>query len=193
MSRYTLSAMLVLIAWIQCSYAADVDSGPAVGDKIPPLKVHAVTGRMEGVGVDYPSQRQDAPTVYVLFPAERWDRPLARFLRKLDEAAGAAGDDTYVVAVWLTNDAETTAEYLPRAQQSLNLSRTAFCSFSGAAGPDGWALSDRADVTVVVAISGKVLHSAGYVSPNESLVPAVAESLRKSRAAAAASGGSAEP
>ena len=65
---------------------ADVASGPAVGTEIKSLNVEVVTGDNAGETRDYAADRADSPTIYVFLHAERFDRPTARLLRKLDEA-----------------------------------------------------------------------------------------------------------
>ncbi|MBI1374217.1 MAG: hypothetical protein GC159_15985 [Phycisphaera sp.] len=109
--------------------------------------------------------------------ADNWSRPMARFLRKIDEAAGKA--DAYVVAVWLTSDAEKSRNYLPRAQASLKLTNTALTVFEGdaASGPDGWGINDRAFCTVVVANKTKVAAQFGFVSVNETDAPKIETAL----------------
>ena len=53
------------------------------------------------------------------------DRPMARFMRKLDETLLKESEEVYIVAVWLTDDVDKTKGYLPRAQQSLKFQNTA--------------------------------------------------------------------
>ena len=77
---------------------ADETSGPPVGEKIPALKVYAVTGDPKDKEVDYAAETKDKSTVYFLVPADQWDRPMARSLKKLDEGLGK-DDSEAVVAV----------------------------------------------------------------------------------------------
>jgi hypothetical protein len=104
---------------------------------------------------------------------------MARFLKQLDEAAPKEGEDVYVVAVWLTEDAAKTKEYLPIAQKSLSLHNTALTCFPGEVGPKDWGINVDAHLTAVVAAGGKVAKAFGYRSINETDVPAVREALRK--------------
>src|SRR4051794_38706989 len=104
---------------------AEVDSGPAVGEKVPELKVLPLTGPLEGKEPDYAAERKGKPTVYLLIPADRFARPIARFMKTLDGKVKEAGDGAYVVAVWLTEDQNATKEYLPKVQKSLQLDNTA--------------------------------------------------------------------
>ena len=164
-----------VLAWAQ-----DVVSGPDRGKKVPPLKVFDATGPNQGKELDYVAERKDKPTVYVFVQADQWDRPMARFLRKLDEAVRKASKDSHVVAVWLTEDPSKTKEYLPRAQQSLQLQATALTCFSGKkAGPDGWGINADAHLTVAVANKQNTTATFGYRSVNETDVPGVRDALKK--------------
>lgn len=170
---------VVVVATRAAVVRADVESGPAVGEKIPALKVEAVTGPQEGKSLDYAADRAEKPTVYAFVQAERWSRPMARFLKKIDgELQGI--DDAACVAVWLAEKPDASKEYLPKAQMSLKFERTSLTSFAGEiAGPNGWGVNGDAHVTVVVARGGKTVARFGFVSVNETSVPQVIETLKK--------------
>jgi hypothetical protein len=153
---------------------ADVASGPKEGEKVATLKVYAVTGEPKGKEVDYARLRKDRPTVYVFVSAKNFDRPMFRFLKKLDEDLG---DDALVVAVWLTDDADGSKEYLPKISRYFK--RAALTVFGGSAGPKDWAIDADAHLTAVVAHKSKVVQSFGYLSLNETDVPAVVKTLKK--------------
>jgi hypothetical protein len=158
----------------------DIKTGPEAG-AVPELKVYDTTGPNTGSEVDYVADRKGKPTVYVFIAADKWDRPVARFLKELDTAVGKESDDAYLVAVWLTDDAEKTKAYLPKAQMSISLQRSALTCFLGdkAAGPKNWNINADAHVTAVVSTDGKVVKNFGYRSVNETDVPAVKEALAK--------------
>ena len=170
------SAVLLIasVAW------ADVESGPKVGDPVSPLKVFAVVGKLTDKEVDYAAERKDEPTIYLLVNAARFGRPAARFMKVLDEKLGDAPPNTYVVAVWVTDDVEKSKKYLPLAQSSIKFSNTALTVCGSPTGPDLWSVNADADVTVVVANRGKVVAKYGYVSVNDTLVAPVLEALKKS-------------
>jgi hypothetical protein len=90
---------LASLAWAQ-----EVSSGPDQGKKVPPLKVFAATGPNKDTEIDYAAERKEKPTIYLFIQADKWDRPMARFLRKLDQALQKANDEAVLVAVWLTED-----------------------------------------------------------------------------------------
>lgn len=175
------TALTVLLALGTATVAiADVTSGPSVGSKIPELKVAAVTGEFADHAVDYAAKREKKATVYVFVPAAKWDRPPARLIKKLDQELKAVDSDAAVVAVWLTDDVTKSKEYLPKAQQSLQLQNTALTVFDGAAtGPNDWTIVPEADMTVVVARDGKVTETFGFGSPNETVAKSVLEALKK--------------
>src|SRR5438067_12963216 len=93
----TLGLPFALLFLVTAPLRADETSGPPVGDKVPPLKVFAVTGEPKDKEVDYRELRKDKPTLYVL--VHEWDRPVARFLRTLDRASKDDAPVAYLVAV----------------------------------------------------------------------------------------------
>lgn len=176
--RWFLAIALLVVA--VAARAQDVTSGPNKGDKVGALKVFDATGNNKDKDVDYAADRKDKPTVYVFVQADKFSRPIGRFLKELDKAVKKESDDAYIVAVWLTDDAEKTKEYLPRAQQSIKLETTALtCHTGDKAGPKGWGINGDAHVTAVVAHKGKVVGSYGYQSINETDVPGVTGALKK--------------
>ena len=97
-------------------------------------------------------------------------------------AGSAICDDGLVVAVWLTDDADKTKDYLPVAQQSLQFQATALACFTGGkAGPEGWGGNADAHATAVVAAGEKVAATFGYRSMNETDVPGVRDALKEAR------------
>jgi hypothetical protein len=177
----SLSPLLAVLLASAAS-AQDVASGPAKGTRVPALKVFDATGRHEGKEVDYAAVRKDKPTVYVFVQADQWDRPMARFLRKLDEAVPKEGEEAAVVAVWLTDEVDQAKEYLPVAQQSLQFRATALTCFTGGkVGPEGWGVNADARLTAVVVAKGRAAKALGYRSVNETDVPEVRDALRRVR------------
>jgi hypothetical protein len=159
---------------------ADVESGPKNGEKVGELKVFAVVGSVENKEVNYAAERKDAPTVYLFVNAEKFSRPMARFMKELDKKLGDAGDKAAAVAVWVGGEVDKNKDYLPRVNKSLSFDKTALTVFAGdAGGPNGWGVNADAHLTVVVANGGKVMKSFGFVSVNEKDVTAVLDELKK--------------
>ena len=161
------------VAW------ADVESGPKAGEKVGELKAFGVVGKVEGKEADFAAERKDEPTVYLFVSAENFSRPMARFMRTLDGKLGEIDDKAAGVAVWLTEDADKSKEFLPRAQTSLKFDKTSLAVVGDKSGPNGWGVNPDAHLTVVVANKGKVVKSFAYTTVNETDVRAVLAELKK--------------
>jgi hypothetical protein len=173
MTRRLLAPLLLgmLVAGLA---RADVVSGPKDGEKVAPLKVYAVTGDPKDTEVDYASLRKHKTTVYVFVSAKEFSRPMFRFIKKLDEDLP---DDTLIVAVWLTDDADKSKEYLPKIAQYFK--KTALTVFGGTGGPKDWGINPDVHLTAVIADKGKVVKSFSYTSLNETDAPEVIETVKK--------------
>jgi hypothetical protein len=157
------------------AYAA---SGPAEKSDVPALKVDAVAGLVTGETKDFAAERKDMPTIYVFVQADKFDRPIGRFLKVLDQELGKDRPDVQVIAVWLTDDVQKSKEYLPRAQMSISLTQTVWSVYTGdKAGPTGWNIDVASSVTAVVADGMKVIKSFEYISVNDTVVPDVLKVL----------------
>ena len=175
---YRLAAIVFLLS--VGLVTAQPTSGPAAGSKAEPMKVHVVTGDRAGKEVEWVADRKDKPTVYVFVRADAFTRPMARFIRELDLELPKAEADAVVVAVWLTDDAAKSKEYLPKVQESIKLDKTAFAVFEGdKSGPNGWGINPDAHLTAVVVRDQKVQASFGYLSVNDKDVPAVVKAVKK--------------
>lgn len=169
------AGLLVLVS----SARADVDSGPAVGNPVPELKVYAVTGEHADKEVAISEERKDKPTVWMFVPKDKWSRPMARLMRELDAKLKDIGE-AHLVAVWLTDDQFTTKEYLPKAQQSIKLQDSSLTFYQGdPAGPADWGINPDAEVTVVVSGAGKIVATWGFVAVNETVLDDVLAALKR--------------
>jgi hypothetical protein len=159
-------------------WAQDIDSGPPKGAKVPELKVYSVSGPVQGDTVDYAAQRKEKPTVYLFIPADKWDRPMAMFIKELDKVMNKEIKDGLVVAVWLTDNQQKTKDYLPKVTQLFP--NAAISYFPGdKEGPKDWFINNQADITVILANQGKVVGRFGYNSVNETVAREVMMALSK--------------
>ena len=170
---------LVVVFVLSSSLAfADLDSGPGNGKTLEPLKVVVVAGESSGKELDFVAERKDKPTVFVLVVADKFVRPMARFIKVLDDKLKADRPDVDIVAVWLADDVTKSKDYLPKAFESLKTNRTAWSVFPGEkTGPNNWGINADADITVVVSDGAEATFSKGYRSINETEVPKVFEAL----------------
>ena len=180
MRHLRIGITITLVLLMAGALRAQIDSGPSAGGKVEALKAVAATGDDAGKEVDYAAERKAKPTIFVFVQSDKWDRPVARFLKTLDKELSAK--DAHIVAVWLTDDVDKAKAYLPKAQQSLQMTQTTFAVFPGdQSGPAGWGINADAHVTAVVTQDQKVIASFGYRSLNETDVPAVLKKLKESK------------
>jgi hypothetical protein len=174
-----LFASLLVLLMIVPVRADDVESGPEKGAKVPTLTVYDCTGENKEKSVDYAKLRKDKVTVYLFLPADKFSRPMNRFMKKLDEKVKSDYEGVYLVAVWLTDDEDKTKEFLPKVQTSVNYETTALTAFKGKDGPKDWNINSDAHLTIVVASKGKVTARFGYNSINDTEVPKVIKEIGK--------------
>jgi hypothetical protein len=179
MRRIMIFALLPLLNPMY-AIAQDLVSGPEKGSKVPALKVFDVTGLKKEKEADYAAERREQPTIYLFVSADKFDRPMNRFMKELDTAIIKDLGEAYVVAVWLTPDTDKTKEYLPKVQQSVQYGVTALTVFPGdKEGPKPWKVNGDAHLTAVLAHEGTVVATFGYRSLNETNVPMVIAALKK--------------
>jgi hypothetical protein len=159
--------------------ADDLASGPEKGVKTAALKVYDATGDHKEKTVDYAAKRKEKVTIYILLRADKFDRPMNRFMKGVDSAVNKDFAHAYVVAVWLTDDEKKTKERLPVIQDSVKYEKTALTCFKGMDGPKGWGINPDAHLTVVLTNKGKVVKTWAYQSVNETAVAGITKALKK--------------
>lgn len=181
-ASWNWALLAVMIAIAPSVVQAQVASGPAAGTKVEPLKVVIAAGENVGKDTDVAEDRKGKPTVFVFVQADKWDRPVARFLRTLDVDLAKDRTEVKIIAVWLTGDVMKSRDYLPKAQESLKLSQTTWSVHPGdKGGPAGWGINVDAHLTAIVVQDNKVTASFGYRSINETDVPAVIKELKPAK------------
>ncbi len=170
--------LALLVLGHPCARAA-IESGPAVGAVLPELKADAITGDDAGKKITFTATRKARPTVYIFIRADKFDRPIARYLKTLDKALVELGKGTHVVAVWLTDEVDKQREYLPKVQQSLKFEATTLALYAeDKLGPNAWAVNDRAFVTTIVSDGVTAKARFSEQSLNETNVPEVVAALK---------------
>ncbi|MCX7419841.1 MAG: hypothetical protein NT013_09930 [Planctomycetia bacterium] len=173
MKCFLFVVVLSLVALINVA-RAELVSGPGAEKKLDALKVFVATGDQASREVEFIAERKEKPTVYVFVPAEKFSRPMARFIKTLDEKLNSDRMDIDIIVVWLADDVAKTKERLPRVQESLKLNRTTWCVYPGEkTGPNTWGINPDADLTLVIANGPKTTVSRGYHSINETDTPKV--------------------
>jgi hypothetical protein len=179
--RLPVGLVTVALSTLACiSAGTAAGAGPTVGQAVPVLKVQAMKSDGRYEDADAATAAADKPVVYLLVQHSKWDRPIARFLKVLDEKLRDTSATAVGYAVFLSSDAEQVKEYLPRANQSLQFQNTTLSSYTDDGnGPADWNVNGDDSLTVAVAHKGKITATFSYVSTNETDVPAVLEALKK--------------
>ncbi|MBX3398871.1 MAG: hypothetical protein KF873_09030 [Gemmataceae bacterium] len=171
-------ATITLCGLLTAACRADVESGPKAGEKVGELKVAVVVGEKEGKDLDLAADRKDAPTVYLFVNAEKFSRPMARFMKKVDETVGDAHEKAEAAAIVVGGDVANWKDRLPKIQMSLKFAKTSMSVFDGS-DPKGWGINADAHLTVVLVKDGKVVKSYGFDSVNETDEKTVMEEFKK--------------
>ncbi|MDZ4689425.1 MAG: hypothetical protein SH850_30485 [Planctomycetaceae bacterium] len=178
MSRILWAASVLLFS---CGSSwADVESGPTVGEKTPALKVRVVTNGQPAEPADLVKERADNPTVYVVLPADKFDRPAARYLKGVDAAVSKlqkTQPNAGLTVIWLAEDTDAGAKRITQIQGSLQLTAGTW-AVCPSTSPEGWSIHERAAVTAVVATKGAVTARFGYDSVNENDVAKLEAALK---------------
>src|SRR5262245_52217674 len=136
MSAFRLGLATLVAAICVVSLSAQTDSGPKAGEKVEPLKALLAVGDDAGKEKDLAAEQAKKTAVFVFVQAEKFDRPMARFLRDLDQELSKNRTDVRILGVWLTDDVDKSKDYLPRAQESLKLQQTTLAVHKDKAGPN---------------------------------------------------------
>ncbi len=163
--------------------AADVTSGPQVGDKIGDFKALGFSGPEAGKEFQFLTQTKGQATLVIF--VHKITRPALQFLRPVDEFA-AQQEKLSAHVVWLTGDKgdkDETKAFLERAKNSLNLQTPMSICLEGNSGPAAYGLNDMTTITVLVVKEGKVVANFAYADPNATVarevIRAVAKALGK--------------
>lgn len=180
MNRTTWVGSLAATLVAGSLFAADLKSGPNVGVRVGKLPVFAATGAHENKELDYAAVRKEKPTIYIFVNGEHFSRPMAQYIRAIDQKLATGKDKAEAVAVWMTAKTDEMKEYLPKVQQSIQLQATALTIATGEKPRlQDWKINDDAHITVVVVNAGSVAGSVAHQSVNATDAEAVMKLLKK--------------
>jgi hypothetical protein len=148
--------------------------GPEVGKQVPSLKTVQIAGEQRGKEVNWKQESKDKPTIFIFIRSDKWDRPLARVLRLVDESVAQdrqnASPGAQVALIWVTKDVDKAKEYLPRVQQSIKLQASNWNVFEGELyDVEGWVLSGDSTINVIIAKENKIAWGRAFQNVSDSL------------------------
>lgn len=180
MNRTTLLGAMAVTLMAAPILAADLKSGPNVGVRVGKLPVFAATGAHENKEIDYAAERKEKPTIYIFVNGEHFSRPMAQYIREIDQKIANGKEKAEAIVVWMTDKLDETKEYLPKVQQSIQLQATALTIATGDKPRlQDWKINDDAHITVVVVNTGSVAGSVAHQSVNKTDAEAVIKLLKK--------------
>ncbi|MBA4016628.1 MAG: hypothetical protein C0483_05520 [Pirellula sp.] len=179
-SLSTLRHLLAFAAAIALCTTPLTADDVAIGTTAKPLNVELLQADGSYAQIDAAQAAAAKPVVYLLIPSARWDRPVARFLKTLDEKLSGYSATAEIRAIWLSAEVDATKEYLPRVQQSLQLQKSSLGVFADAEGPEGWQPGNDVQLVAIVGYRGKIAARFAFGSVNETDVQQVGEALANS-------------
>lgn len=151
----------------------EIVAGPESNKPVPSLKTLQVVGDHADKDVDWKELSEKKPTLLVFVRSDKWDRPVARVLKQVDDALIAARKDlpdVHIGIVWISKDAEKAKEYLPKVQSSIKLQASSWNFFNGEVyDATGWQLSGDGAINLVHIKEGKAVWGRAYSTMQESI------------------------
>ncbi|MFT3882372.1 MAG: hypothetical protein QM703_22315 [Gemmatales bacterium] len=172
--------LLLLFCW---SDDKEIVAGPELNKPIPSLKTLQIVGDQADKEIDWKETAKTKPTLIVFVRCDKWDRPVARVLKQLDDALVAARNDlpdTHIAFVWISKDGERAREYLPKVQQSLKMQASSWNHFNGEVyDATGWQLSGDGALNIVLVKDNKAVWGRAYSTMQESIAKQVMMELKR--------------
>lgn len=164
-------SLLLLSAWIDDK---DIVAGPELNKPIPSLKTLQIVGDHADKEIDWKETAQTKSTLIVFVRSDKWERPVARVLKQLDDALIAARKDlpdAHIGIVWVSKDAEKAKDYLPKVQQSIKLQASSWNHFNGEVyDATGWQLSGDGALNIVLVKGNKTIWGRAFSTMQEGIV-----------------------
>jgi len=158
-----LMACLTLVASVGVAVAAEkVQSGLEKGAKVPAFYVKDVTGpAKDGDELCYRCRYGNQPVV-TIFAKEMTDE-VAALTKELDAIVAKNRDQKMAgFVVVMSNDPAKAAPSLAKTAESMKIEQLPLTTFKGTAGPKGYKINEKADVTVMMWVEGTVKVSEGF-------------------------------
>src|SRR5579871_5531283 len=147
---------VALVASVGFITAAEIESGLEKGKQVPAFDVKDITGpNKDGDELCYRCRYGNQPVVSI-FTKEMSDE-VAQLSKELDNVVAKNRDQKMAGFVVLMSDSpEKAAPSLKAAAEKFKIQQMPLTTFNGTSGPAGYKINDKADVTVMMWVEGKV-------------------------------------
>jgi hypothetical protein len=142
--------------------AAELKSGLQPGDAPDAFNVRDVTGPAAGETLCYRCKYGSRPVVSIF--AREIDDNVAKLIKEVDGVVGKNGDKKMAAfVVLLTDDPDAAEKKLSEVAKKNGIKNVPLTIYDGAAGPEQYKVSEKADVTVMMWVESdvKVNHAFG--------------------------------
>jgi hypothetical protein len=145
-------AVVSMGAWL---VAAEIESGLEVGDDVAAFNVKDITGPAKGTSLCYRCRYGSRPVVGIFTRGTK--DPVANLVKQVDETVGKNEEKKMAAfVVLLTEDSDAATPQLEKLAKDKEISKTPLTVFDGVAGPPEYKIGEKAEVTVMMWVEGKV-------------------------------------
>lgn len=163
MKKSLMACAALVVASIGLAVAAEkVQSGLEKGAKVPAFYVKDITGpAKDGEELCYRCRYGSQPVVTVF--AKEMTEEVAALTKELDGVVAKNRDQKMAgFVVLLSNDPEKAAPSLAKTAEKMKIEQLPLTTFNGTAGPKGYKINEKANVTVMMWVDGTVKVSEGF-------------------------------
>ncbi len=155
MSRFFSVAIVASVMVAGALLAAELKSGLQPGDAPPPYNVKDCTGPNEGKSLCYRCKYSSRPVVNIF--AREMTPEVVALVKEIDGVVGKNGEKKMAAFVTLlTEDPDKDEAKLKEIAKKQGLKDTPLTVFDGVAGPEGYKIDEKADLTVMMWVESKV-------------------------------------
>jgi hypothetical protein len=154
--RRILSVAIVASAMFAGAlFAAELKSGLQPGEAPPAYNVKDCSGPSEGKSLCYRCKFGDRPVVNIF--AREMTPEVVALVKEIDAVVGKNADKKMAAFVTLlSNDPDKDEAKLKEIATKHGLKNVPLTVFDGVAGPDGYKIDEKADLTVMMWVDSKV-------------------------------------
>lgn len=160
----------------------DIVAGPELYKPIPSLKTLQIVGDQADKEINWNETAKTKPHIIAFVRSDKWDRPVARVLKQLDDALITVRKDipdVHLGIIWVSKDIERAKEYLPKVQQSIKLQASSWNHFNGEIyDTTGWQLSGDGALNIVIVKENKAAWGRSFSTMEESIVRKTISALK---------------
>ena len=155
MKQFLCTLACVAMLSVTVKAEEEVKSGLQAGDSPPPFYVADVTGPSAGKKLCYRCKYGSRPVVSIF--AREMNDDVKQLVSKIDAVVGKnKSDKMSAFVVLLSDDPDAAEKTLKTAADEAKVEHTPLTVFDGIAGPRGYKVAEKADVTVMMWVESEV-------------------------------------